>query len=102
MGEGHVGLLVAQVEEHLDQHLLGDVEDIQQGVHHGHLEGLLVEIQVGVDHHLEGEVQDLDIQDKHLVEEVLWVELEAWILVASHWGCWAWNQECLACLLPFV
>lgn len=98
-GEGHGELLVVQGEEHLDQLLLEEDEgEIQLGVLHEDLEDHLVETQVAV--HLEGGVQDLDIQGMALVQGDLWVELVAWILVASHWECWAWSQEFLVCHLP--
>lgn len=99
--EGHGGLrglLGVQGEGHLGQLLLEDEGGNQQEVLREDLGDLLVEIQ-GVVHHLGGGVQDLGIQGKGLVEEDLWVEMEAWILVASHWGYWAWNLEFPVCLL---
>ena len=98
-GEDHVGLLGVQVEGHLGLLLLEDEGGNQQGVPHEDLGDLLVEIQVVAVHHLGGGLQDLGIQDRDLEEEDLWVELEAWILVASHWGYWAWILEFLVCLL---
>lgn len=94
-----MGLLEVLGEGHLGQLLLEDEGGNQQAVLHEDLGDLLVEIQVVVVHHLGGVLQDLGIQGKGLVEEDLWVELEAWILVASHLGYWAWNLEFLVCLL---
>lgn len=83
-----MGLLGVQGEGHLGQLLLTDEGGNQQEVLHEDLGDHLAEIQVVV-HHLGGGDQDLGIQGKGLEEGDLWVEMEAWILVASHWGYWA-------------